>query len=200
MSRAYFNQKAASWDETIAEKDTTKLERMARRLNIESGSTVLEVGTGTGVFIPFLLSVIGKGGRLVALDIAEEMLKKARAKGFNGNIDYLCADVTDIPFGEIFDTIVCYSSFPHFQDKLRALTEMKRVTKSGGKLLICHTSSRAEINEIHREIPAVQNDLIPDKSEMQEMLLTAGFIDIRIEEDSESYLAMAKKAKYGSWC
>ncbi len=88
MIRAYFNQKAASWDETVAEKDTAKLERMAKRLRIKPGSIVLDVGTGTGVFIPFLFRELGRGGRVVALDFAERMLGCARAKGFNGNIDY----------------------------------------------------------------------------------------------------------------
>ena len=195
MIRAYFNQKAASWDGTSSERDTTKLERMAKRLDIKPGSTVLDVGTGTGAFIPFLLSEIGKGGRIVALDFAEKMLRRARAKGLNGNIDYLCADVTNIPLGnEIFDIIVCYSSFPHFQDKSRALAEMKRVIKRGGRLLICHTSSRASINEIHRQIPAVENDIIPDEGEMQIILSTAGFIEIKID-DGESYLASARKPK-----
>ena len=194
MTREYFNQMAATWDKITPERDATKLERMLQRLNLEPGSTVLDVGTGTGIFIPFLLSRIGNGGRLIALDIAEEMLTKARAKGFNGNIDYLCVDVTSIPLGdEIFDAIVCYASFPHFHDKTRALTEIKRVTKSSGKLLICHTSSRAKINQIHRGIPALQNDIIPDDSEMQVMLATAGFTDIRIEDDGESYLATASK-------
>ena len=194
--RAYFNQKAGTWDETTAEKDTAKLDRMAKRLKIKPGSIVLDVGTGTGVFIPFLLRKIGEDGRIIALDIAERMLGRARAKGFNGNIKYLCADVTDIPLGnEIFDIIVCYSSFPHFQDKPRALAEMKRVIKRGGRLLICHTSSRASINEVHRQIPAVESDIIPDKSEMQEMLLLAGFVDIEVENDSESYLASARKPK-----
>jgi len=192
--RAYFNQMADTWDETISEKDITKLERMAQRLDLKPGSTVLDIGTGTGVFIPFLLNRIGKDGRLVALDIAEEMLKKAQAKGFNGDIKYLCADVTNIPLNdEIFDAVVCYSSFPHFHNKPKALNEIKRVTRRGGRLLICHTSSRAAINEIHRTIPAVQNDIIPDKSEMQEMLLTAGFVNIKVEDDSESYLATATK-------
>ena len=195
MIRAHFNQKAASWDETSSEKDTTKLARMAKRLDIKPGSIVLDVGTGTGVFIPFLLREIGKGGRIVALDFAEKMLRRARAKGFNGNIDYLCADVTNIPLGnEIFDIIVCYSSFPHFQDKPGALAEMNRVIKRGGRLLICHTSSRASINEIHRQIPAVENDIIPDGGEMQIILLRAGFIEIKID-DSESYLASARKPK-----
>ncbi len=193
MIRAHFNRKADTWDETVAEKDTAKLERMAKRLDIEPGSTLLDVGTGTGVFIPFLLREIGKGGRIIALDFAGKMLRRARAKGFNGNIDYLCADVTNIPLGnEIFDIIVCYSSFPHFQDKSRAVAEMNRVIKSGGRLLICHTSSRASINEIHRQIPTVENDIIPDGGEMQKILLRAGFIEIKID-DSESYLASARK-------
>jgi len=116
------------------------------------------------------------------------------AKSFDGNIDYLCADVTNIPLDdEIFDTIVCYSSFPHFQDKPRAFTEMNRVIKTGGRLFICHTSSRARINEIHRNIPAAQNDIIPDESEMQIMMRVAGFTDIRIDNGSNSYLASAMK-------
>jgi len=196
MLRVYFNQRAATWDETVAEKNAAKLKLMAERLNIKPGSTVLDVGTGTGVFIPFLLSSIGKKGQIVALDLAEGMLKKAMAKGFNGNIDYLCADVTNIPLGdEIFDVVVCYSSFPHFQDKLRALIEINRVTKSGGNLLICHTSSRFGINQVHRQIPAVENDVIPEEREMQIMLLMAGFTDIRIEDYGESYLCSARQPK-----
>jgi len=191
----YFNQRAGIWDETSSETDMTRLELMSRRLKIKPGSTVLDVGCGTGVFIPFLLRRIGGEGRLVALDVAEEMLKRARAKGFK-DIEYLLADVTSIPLGdEIFDAVVCYSSFPHFQDKPRALAEIKRVTKSGGRLLICHTSSRAVVNQLHRQIPAVANDIIPDEHEMQLMLSRAGFTDIRIEDGEENYLARARKPR-----
>ena len=194
MIRTYFNQRAAVWDETIAEKDEVKLELMAERLNIRLGSLVLDVGTGTGVFIPFLLSKVGSSGKVVALDVAEEMLRRARAKGFNGVVAYLNADVTNLPLpDETFDAVVCYSSFPHFQDKAKALGEIYRVTKSGGYLFICHTSSRDNINEIHNGIPEVENDLIPDAAEMQIMLAKAGFIDIRIEDYRENYLCCARK-------
>ncbi len=194
MIRAYFNQKAASWDETSLERETAKLERMAKRLNIRSGATVLDIGTGTGVFLPFLLNEIGKDGRIIASDFAEKMLRQAQAKGFNGHIGYLHADVTSLPLcGEIFDIVVCYSSFPHFQDKPRALTEIKRVIKSGGRLLICHSSSRDQINEIHRQIPVIKNDTLPDKDEMQLMLSMAGFTRIEVDDNSEGYLARAEK-------
>ena len=199
MIRTYFNERAAIWDETIAEKDTARLERMAERLNIKPGSTVLDVGTGTGVFLPFLLNEIGAGGRIIALDVAEKMLGLARAKGFDGSIGYLHADIHNIPLRDgIFDVIVCHSSFPHFQDKPGALTEMNRVMKSGGRLLICHTSSRAGINEIHRQIPVVKNDIIPDGDEMQLMLSAAGFGEIRIDDNSDSYLAGGRKSRRGA--
>ena len=67
LIKTYFNEKAALWDETIAEKDVGKLEGMARRLKIEPGSMVLDVGTGTGVFAPFLLGRIEQNGKLVCL-------------------------------------------------------------------------------------------------------------------------------------
>ncbi|TET41314.1 MAG: class I SAM-dependent methyltransferase, partial [Dehalococcoidia bacterium] len=130
------------------------------------------------------------------LDFAEKMLKRAEAKGFNGNIDYLHADVHSIPLGEeIFDVVVCYSSFPHFQDKPRSLDEVNRVLKKGGRLFICHTSSRAIINGIHRQIPTVQNDIIPGEDEMRTFLSAAGFANIDIYDNGDSYLASACKCR-----
>jgi len=195
MIKTYFSRMAAVWDETVAENDQAKLRLMAERLNIRLGSKVLDVGTGTGVFIPFLLDKVGNLGQIVALDIAEEMLKRARAKGFNGIVAYLNADVVNIPLpDETFDSVVCYSSFPHFQDKAKALDEIYRVTRSDGSLFICHTSSRDAVNEIHRSIPEVENDIIPDAAEMQVMLTNAGFINIRIEDYRENYLCCARKS------
>jgi ubiquinone/menaquinone biosynthesis C-methylase UbiE len=194
MTRAYFNKKAVNWDETSSEKDLTKLEHMSRRLNIKPTSVILDVGTGTGVFIPFLLKKIGTRGQIVSLDIAEKMLAKARAKGFNGNVAYLCADITNIPIDNyIFDSVVCYSTFPHFQDKPSALTEMARVTKINGKLIICHTTSRIKLNEIHRQIPEVENDSIPGEAEMRALLSEVGFTNIMIDDNNESYFCSAIK-------
>jgi len=192
--RTYFNEKAANWDEAVAEKDVTKLEEMARRLTIEPGFTVLDVGTGTGVFVPFILSRIGGNGRLVCLDFAEEMLNRAQAKGFAGNIEYIHANIVNTGLNdEIFDTVVCYSSFPHFQNKPGALNEINRVLKKGGRLFICHTSSRLTINDIHRQIPQVQNDIIPDEVEMRQLLSAAGFTEISIYDHDDNYLTGATK-------
>jgi ubiquinone/menaquinone biosynthesis C-methylase UbiE len=194
MSRSYFNSKADIWDEKIAEKDPEKLENMAKKLDIQPGSTILDVGTGTGIFVPFLLKKIGNKGKLVCLDSAEKMLEKARKKNFKGNIEYLCSDISSTQFAdEVFDAVVCYSSFPHFGDKSKALKEISRVLKKGGKLFICHTSSKTAIHEIHQQVPELSTDLIPDKGEMLQLLSSAGFGQIDVRDETSSYLAKAEK-------
>ena len=137
MSREFFNARAATWDEKIAEKDTSKLEAMLSRIDIKPGDAVLDVGTGTGVFVPYLLRKIGSRGSFVCLDFAEDMLAIARRKDFPGNISYFCADIEDsgLP-GESFDAVVCYSVFPHFQDKHIGLSDDK-CNFSTGNLIMC---------------------------------------------------------------
>jgi ubiquinone/menaquinone biosynthesis C-methylase UbiE len=192
--RDFFNEKAAEWDEKRSEKDALKLEKMAGRLNLKPGSVVLDVGTGTGVFLPYILARIGDKGQVFALDFAENMLKQAGLKNGSGNIYYIQADIMRVPLEDaLFDTVICYSSFPHFRDKAKALKEIRRVMKPGGKLAICHTSSRTHINNIHSHNPAVRNDILPDGNEMSLLLSSAGFGNIRIEDLSDSYLAMAEK-------
>ncbi len=194
MSRAFFNERAAVWDENFAEKDTSRLRELARVLDLKPGSVVLDAGTGTGVFLPFILDRIGEEGRIVALDYAQEMLKRTRAKNLSHNIVFLCADVVNLPLPDaVFDCIVCYSSFPHFRNKPKALAQMNRVLKAGGALHICHTSSRERINQIHSQISVVKNDFIPDDAEMKLMLKGAGFGNISIEANGKSYLVTARK-------
>ena len=194
MSEEFFNTRAATWDEKVAERDVSKLEAMLARIEISPGDTVLDVGTGTGVFVPFLLKKIGSKGRLVCLDFAEGMLDIAREKKFNGNINFLCADIKNsgLP-DEAFNAVVCYSVFPHFDDKPEALSEIIRVLQPGGRIFIAHTSSRQMINDIHRSLPEVCGHIFPENNDMQRLLSEAGFTDIHISEGQEHCFVSARK-------
>jgi len=194
MIKTYFNGKAAIWDEIAAEKDQSKLRQMAARLDIKPGSVVLDVGTGTGVFVPFLLCQMDYEGKILALDVGGLMQHRARVKNFDGVVAYLNADVAHIPLpGASVDSVVCYSSFPHFQDKAKALAEMYRVVKRGGRIFICHSSGQEAINGLHNGIPEVAGDVIPEEPAMSLMLSEVGFADIEIEDNCENYLCRALK-------
>ncbi len=194
MSKDFFNTRAATWDIRVAEKDISRLQGMSDRIDISPGDAVLDVGTGTGVFVPFLLEKIGSEGRLVCLDFAENMLDIARNKNFTGNITYLCTDIENsgLP-DESFNAVVCYSVFPHFQDKPGALGEINRVLKKKGLLFIGHTSGRQAINDIHRTLPEVSDHLFPENDEMRRLLAEAGFRDIHISDGLTHYFVTARR-------
>lgn len=167
---------------------------MAARLDIKPGATVLDIGTGTGVFLPYLARAVGSNGRIIALDVAIKMLLKAKSKGISGNIDYVCASAEDLPLAAgACDTAVCYSSLPHFRNKVKALQQIRRVLKDGGWLYVCHTSGRETINRIHAGVPELRHDLLPDASEMYSLLIMMGYTQVLVDDKEDSYFARARK-------
>ncbi|WP_256218700.1 class I SAM-dependent methyltransferase [Neomoorella thermoacetica] len=54
-----------------------------------------------------------------------------------------------------FDEVICNSAFPHFPHKLKALKEMARVLKTGGRVIICHTAARETINNLHKSLQRI---------------------------------------------
>ncbi len=193
--REYFNQLASKWDQMTPEETRARLPQLIDNLAIKPGDSILDVGCGTGILIPLLYKAAGEAGMIVSLDIAEEMLKQARNNDHPKSIHYIQADAAAIPLSEeTFDIVVCYSCFPHFLDKPRAMAEMARVLRNGGRLAICHTASRQEINELHKSIGnTVSNDTIPDEAAMQKLLAASGLKPIEIRDESHRYLVIATK-------
>ncbi len=193
--REYFNQLAVKWDRITSEETRARLPQMIDYLGIKQGDTILDVGGGTGILLPLLYKAAGDRGKIVSLDIAEEMLKQARNNSYPNSIYYIHADVAAIPLsGGSFDLVICYSCFPHFPDKLKALAEMARVLRNRGRLAICHTASRQAINELHKSIGnVVEHDTIPDEVIMRKMLAAAGLKPTEVRDEPHHYLALAAK-------
>jgi ubiquinone/menaquinone biosynthesis C-methylase UbiE len=91
---------------------------------------VLEVGCGTGLILD---RVARRAQRAVGIDISKGMLHQAVARG----LDVAQGDVTALPFAdESFDVVYSFKVLAHIQDIDRALSEMARVTRPGGHLLL----------------------------------------------------------------
>lgn len=189
VSRQFFNTEAAHWDESAGNNDQVKLKDMADRLNFLPNAKVLDVGTGTGVFVPYIRSKLNGKGYIVCVDFAYQMLEIATQKNGYTKVDYVCAEIETVGYMKgIFDAAICYSTFPHFHDKPLAIQNIFDMLTVGGKAYICHTASREFINEIHRKIPDLRDHLIPEKDEMWKMMKKAGFRNISIENESEFYI------------
>ena len=195
QSRDYFDYIADQWDTLVDNDSVTRLNKMVTCLPIKEESIILDIGSGTGVLFPLLLRIIRDKGKLVALDSSRNMLLQAKAKKWENIINFIQADVHALPLIEHqFDFAICYSSFPHFSNKLAALNEMARVLKIGGTLAIIHTASMREINALHQKIGGpVRNHIIPEGKEVHAMLHHAGFDKIDIHDNPDSYLVTAYK-------
>jgi len=109
--------------------------RYRSQLVPQACGTVLEIGVGSGLNLPFYGATVD---RLIALDPSEELLrmarKKARAASFP--IEFLAHTGEEIPLGDrSLNMVVTTWTLCTIPDPLKALKEMKRVLKPGGTLL-----------------------------------------------------------------
>lgn len=108
-------------------------------LDLHGDESLLDVGTGPGHF-PGRLREGGHGGqaghsgRIVGVDFSSGMVEKAQ--GQHPNIEFLRADAQDLPFSDdTFDVVTARHMLYHVPDIAKALSEARRVLKSGGKFM-----------------------------------------------------------------
>lgn len=112
-----------------------------RELSIYNQGKVLDAGCGWGYYLDLIVrfkKIFKKNRlRLVGLDNDRESIEiaKTRLKGEKVKIVY--GDITDLPFpSNNFDVVILSEVLEHIDDDLKALEEIRRVLKNGGKLIL----------------------------------------------------------------
>jgi ubiquinone/menaquinone biosynthesis C-methylase UbiE len=195
--KTFFNKVAGTWDKNYRTKELlTFLEDFVLQFGLKPNERILDVGTGTGILIPFLLKAVGSSGHITAVDFAENMVEICRSKyGHFPNVIIARQEVEDLDLPvESFDTIVCFGVFPHIVNKERALFHMNRVLRTGGRLIIAHALSSQQIREHHHSTSsAVAADELPTAEEMEKLLKSNGFGRIRSVDKPGEYLSLSVK-------
>ncbi len=76
----FFDALAPSWDENEIRSTPERVQHILSKLPISKGMDVLDLGTGTGVLVPYLSEMVGTEGHVAAIDLSEGMLSIARKK------------------------------------------------------------------------------------------------------------------------
>jgi ubiquinone/menaquinone biosynthesis C-methylase UbiE len=190
----FFNRHARHWDDRLQyEKKISQLLEVVREFELNEGYRVLDVGTGTGILLPLLREAIGSTGKLMAMDFSFKMLEQAKERKGEGVLIH--AGVESIPFrADQFDRVTCFSAFPHFPNKGKALFEMVRVLRSGGKLCIAHLHSVEEINRLHQEMGGpIGHDLLPHPERIRSLMRDAGLDEVSVMNQPGKFLAKGQK-------
>lgn len=151
MSKANLDKKpaevAAMFDEVAPTYDLTNSllsfgqDRFWRRIvrkqvAPKSGQKILDLAAGTGASSAAFLA---PGVKVVAGDFSEGMLAVGRKR--HPEIDFVFADATALPFANNeFDAVTISFGLRNVVDVKKALAEMYRVTKPGGRIVVCEFS------------------------------------------------------------
>ncbi|MFE6997301.1 class I SAM-dependent methyltransferase [Microbacterium sp. NPDC057659] len=134
-----FDQVAAGYDRTntVMTVGNDALWRAAttRAVAPRRGERILDLGAGTA---SSSASLAESGADVVAADFSPGMLAEGeRRHGDLPNLSFVEADATDLPFGDAeFDAVTMSYSLRNVQDPKKAIAELFRVTKPGGRLVI----------------------------------------------------------------
>ncbi len=117
---------------------------------IEKGDAVLDIGCGAGVDTLMAARMVGPKGRVVGLDVTEEMVQRARANLSlmppQENISFQVGDAEALPFPDNeFDVIISNGVFNLTLNKEKALKQALRVLKPGGRLMLADMVLVAEL-------------------------------------------------------
>jgi ubiquinone/menaquinone biosynthesis C-methylase UbiE len=102
---------------------------------IQSGEEVLDVGCGTGILARTVAGRVAPRGTVAAVDINDGMLRVARR--LNPNILWRKSDAAELPFSDnMFDVVVSQFAFMFINEQAKAMAEIKRVLRPGGRIAI----------------------------------------------------------------
>lgn len=105
---------------------------------LRAGQTVLELGSGPGMDSLLAARRVGPTGRVIGVDMCEEMIAKARCNAELldlSNAEFVCGGIESLPLPDnSVDVVISNGVFNLCPDKPRVLAEAYRVLRSGGRL------------------------------------------------------------------
>lgn len=187
--REFFNSLADKWDE-MCRHDDDKLKKIIEFASVKEGSKILDVGTGTGILISYLLEKSPK--KITAVDIADNMIAVAKSKYKDKHVEFVAEDI--MKYNEQgYDYIFLYSVYPHFSDKETLFYHLSELMNVGGKLIIAHSESKEKINEVHKGSKHVCNDMLPSGEETANVMSKYLKISTVIDSDEMYYVSGVKE-------
>jgi ubiquinone/menaquinone biosynthesis C-methylase UbiE len=192
LQRNSFDKLYQLFEPPLPEGVPERLEKIVAHGKITKGDTVLDVGTGTGILIPIIKKY--KPSRIYACDLSERMLQQLRK-----NYPYvktIMADVRDLklPEGSI-DTVFINACYPNIVDKAGAFSNISKLTKAKGRMVISHPLGKTFILTLKNSVP-FPLDEFPEELEAGALLKPFGFEIETFIDESKLYILVATKCRF----
>jgi ubiquinone/menaquinone biosynthesis C-methylase UbiE len=111
-----------------------------RKFDLRGAKNILDVGSGAGQIAKHLLKYADTDAKITCCDLSPEMLRRARVRLRSDVPAHVAADLSRLPFAdESFDCVTCGYVLEHLPEAGTGLSELSRVMKRGGRMLLLTT-------------------------------------------------------------
>lgn len=128
------------------------------RAGLKPGETVLDLGSGAGFDVFLAAEQVGKAGKVIGVDMTEEMIEKARsnAEKLNmSNVEFRYGEIEKLPVrNQSVDVVISNCVINLSLDKSAVFKEIHRSLKPGGRIVISDILRFGELPEAIRNNPA----------------------------------------------
>ena len=150
--------------------------------------TVLDLGSGAGIDCFLAANQVGPSGAVIGVDMTPQMIDKARANAEAGgfdNVEFRLGEIESLPVGDdSVDVVISNCVLNLSDDKGRAIAEVHRVLKPGGRVVISDMVSdlpvpavlQGDLDAVAGCLPTLRDDYLAD-------FRGAGFDDVRITSE-----------------
>lgn len=160
--------------------------------NIKDGDVVLDLGSGAGFDTFLAAKKVGTLGKVIGVDMTEEMVNKAKAiaakYGFT-NVEFRLGDIENLPVeSESVDVVISNCVINLAPDKTRVFNEAYRVLRKGGRMYISDIVLLKEISHEQRNDPALLSGCVAGallKEDYIRKIEMVGFVVKILSEDKE---------------
>lgn len=186
VQRKYFNRNVDCLEPPLPPEVPHRLRTIVEAGRIEKGDKVLDVGTGAGVLIEYMIP--HHPAEIHGSDLAEKMLERVHEK-YPRVITHL-GDIVDLrlPDGSM-DAVFINGCFSNIMDKEGTLENLHRMLREGGRLVISHPLGREFILEL-MEVTPYPLDPLPDKNEAEAMFERHGFFMQTYTDEPQFFLTV----------
>lgn len=159
-------------------------------LSLKEGEVVVDLGAGGGIDVFLAAKRVGKNGKVIGIDMTEEMVQKARSnakKGGFDNVEFKLGDIEAIPLeDDIADCIISNCVINLAEDKQKVFDESFRILKSGGRLMVSDMVLIADLPKNVKESAEMYSGCIAGalkKDDYINKISKAGFSQIDIVKE-----------------
>jgi arsenite methyltransferase len=155
--------------------------------SLEEGETVLDLGSGAGFDCFLASSRVGHRGRIIGVDMTQEMVEKARdnaRKGNYANVEFRLGEIENLPVGDnSVDAVISNCVINLSPNKKRVFQEAFRALRPGGRLMVSDIVLLKELPEEIRNSVAAYVGCVAGavtKKEYLEAIQATGFEETKV--------------------